>query len=102
MTLAAAPSADLPRRRSRSWAKFAGNRAALVGGAVVVLFVGLALLAPLVAPFDPLKTSFTAIRKAPSALEERVVKPPNVIDLHAKRRDVDFAEAHKARHDVDR
>jgi peptide/nickel transport system permease protein len=35
---------------------------------VVALFVLVAVLAPWIAPYDPVKTSWTAIRKAPSAL----------------------------------
>jgi peptide/nickel transport system permease protein len=43
------------------------RRAAMAGLVVVVFFVALALLAPYVAPYDPLQTSWSAIRKAPSA-----------------------------------
>ena len=39
----------------------------MLGGLVVLLFVGLALLAPWIAPYDPIATSWSAIRKAPSA-----------------------------------
>ena len=39
----------------------------MVGLAVVVFFVALALLAPWIAPHDPLATSWSAVRKAPSA-----------------------------------
>jgi peptide/nickel transport system permease protein len=42
--------------------------AAMFGLAVVTLFVLAALLAPLVAPADPIATNWGAIRKAPSAL----------------------------------
>lgn len=42
--------------------------AAVFGLAVVTLFVVAALLAPLVAPADPIATNWGAIRKAPSAL----------------------------------
>ncbi len=41
---------------------------ALAGLVVIVLFIGVALSAPWTAPFDPTATSWTAIRKAPSAL----------------------------------
>jgi peptide/nickel transport system permease protein len=45
------------------------RRPAAVGGLVViVLFVGAAALAPLIVPYDPVATSWSAIRKAPSAL----------------------------------
>lgn len=40
---------------------------ALVGLAIVVAFVAMALLAPWIAPFDPVQTSWSAIRKPPSA-----------------------------------
>ena len=57
-----------PQRARRALAKFLANRAAIFGGFVVALFVLVAIFAPLIAPYDPLATSFTAIRKAPSAL----------------------------------
>lgn len=40
---------------------------AVFGGGVLVLMVLLALLAPWVAPYDPLATSWSLVRKAPSA-----------------------------------
>ncbi len=43
------------------------RRTAVFGLVVVVLMALLALFAPLVAPFDPLATSFAVVRKAPSA-----------------------------------
>jgi len=43
------------------------RRAALVGLAVVVFFIALSLVAPLVAPYDPLATDWRWVRKAPSA-----------------------------------
>ena len=43
------------------------RRGAMLGLAIVVLFVLLALLAPLIAPDDPLEASWSAVRKAPSA-----------------------------------
>jgi peptide/nickel transport system permease protein len=42
------------------------RRGAMLGLAVVVLFVLMAVFAPYVAPYDPLQTSWSAIRKAPS------------------------------------
>ncbi|MCA3263441.1 MAG: ABC transporter permease [Telmatospirillum sp.] len=42
--------------------------AAMFGLAIVTLFVAAALLAPFVAPADPIATNWGAIRKAPSAL----------------------------------
>jgi peptide/nickel transport system permease protein len=40
---------------------------AVAGLAVIVLFVAVAVLAPVISPYDPIATSWTAIRKAPSA-----------------------------------
>ena len=44
------------------------RKGAIVGLAVIVIFVVLALFAPLIAPFDPAAQSWSAVRKAPSAL----------------------------------
>jgi len=54
-------------RRSRAWTKFSRNRAAMAGGAIVLLFAVAALLAPWLATHDPLQTSFMTVRKPPSA-----------------------------------
>jgi peptide/nickel transport system permease protein len=42
------------------------RRGAMLGGVIVLFFVLLALLAPVVAPYDPVATSWAAVRKAPS------------------------------------
>jgi peptide/nickel transport system permease protein len=50
------------------WLKrLAQRKRAVVGLALVATFVAMALLAPWIAPYDPLATSWSAIRKAPSA-----------------------------------
>jgi peptide/nickel transport system permease protein len=66
-----APASVVARPRAGPWRR-AGRRllrrkAALVGLAVVLFFVALAVLAPWLAPYDPVATSWGAIRKAPSA-----------------------------------
>jgi peptide/nickel transport system permease protein len=43
------------------------RRGALLGLATVLFFVLVALLAPWISPYDPLATSWSAVRKAPSA-----------------------------------
>ena len=43
------------------------RRGAMLGLALVMIFVLIALFAPLIAPQDPLQTSWSAVRKAPSA-----------------------------------
>ena len=50
----------------RALRRLVRRRGAMVGLAVVVAFVLIALLAPYLAPHDPLATSWSAIRKAPS------------------------------------
>jgi peptide/nickel transport system permease protein len=47
--------------------RFLRRPAAVAGLLVITLFVVMAILAPLLAPFDPVATSWSAIRKAPSA-----------------------------------
>ena len=49
------------------WRKLRRRRSAMIGLVVVVLFIGAALFAPWLAPFDPIETSWSAIRKASSA-----------------------------------
>ena len=51
----------------RAWRRLRRRRGAMVGLVVVVAFVAIAVLAPWLAPFDPVETSWSAIRKAPSA-----------------------------------
>jgi peptide/nickel transport system permease protein len=47
--------------------RFLRRPAAVAGLVVIGLFAAAAILAPLIAPFDPIATSWSAIRKAPSA-----------------------------------
>ena len=47
--------------------RLARRKPALVGLAVVVLFIAVAVLAPLIAPADPIRGNWDAIRKAPTA-----------------------------------
>jgi peptide/nickel transport system permease protein len=64
---AAPATAREPSPARRALRRLLRRRGAMVGLAVVAFFVALALLAPLIAPYDPLLTSWSAIRKAPSA-----------------------------------
>src|SRR6185312_3496493 len=66
-------AADLPLYREltpgqRVLRRFMRRRGALVGLAVVVFFILMALFAPWLAPHDPLQASWSAVRKAPSAM----------------------------------
>ncbi|MEJ7670286.1 MAG: ABC transporter permease [Casimicrobiaceae bacterium] len=60
----AAPIQAVPR--AHPFRRLLRRRGAAVGLAVIIFFVVLALLASFIAPHDPLATSWTAIRKAPS------------------------------------
>ncbi|MEI7711376.1 MAG: ABC transporter permease [Rhodospirillales bacterium] len=59
-----APQPSSPRRLAIR--RFLGRPVAVAGLIAIVLFVVVAAFAPLLAPFDPIATSWTAIRKAPS------------------------------------
>jgi peptide/nickel transport system permease protein len=50
----------------RAWRRLARRRVAMAGLVLVLFFIALALLAPWIAPHDPVATSWSAIRKAPS------------------------------------
>jgi peptide/nickel transport system permease protein len=70
--MAAVAFADvaLPRELSpgeRALRRLVRRRGAMVGLAVVVFFVALAIFASWIAPYDPLATSWSAVRKAPTA-----------------------------------
>ena len=69
--LAAAAATPAAARRDGPWAlawrRLRRRRSAMFGLAVVAAFVVLALLAPWISPHDPIATSWSAIRKPPSA-----------------------------------
>ncbi len=52
----------------RAWRLLRRRRGAMVGLAIIVVVALAAVLAPYVAPYDPVRQSWTAVRKAPSAL----------------------------------
>jgi peptide/nickel transport system permease protein len=65
--LAPPPAAAPAGPWQRAFRRLRQRRGAMLGGLVVLLFVAMALLAPWIAPHDPIATSWGAIRKAPSA-----------------------------------
>src|SRR5438067_3034737 len=69
-TLPLALAGDAAARRPgvvrRAWLVARRRPAAAAGAAVVLLYVGMALGAPWIAPFDPVRTDWSQIRKAPS------------------------------------
>ena len=66
LPLAAASSAPRSGLLQRAWRVARRRPAALVGAAVVVLFVTMAVGAPWIATTDPVRTDWSKIRKAPS------------------------------------
>ncbi len=64
LALDAMPKEVSPRRRALR--RLGRRPAAMLGLAFVVFFVLIAIFAPWVAPYDPLATSWSAVRKAPS------------------------------------
>jgi len=70
MTVALPVLAETPQREerpaARAWRRLKRRKGAMVALVVVVLFVGIALFAPLIAPFNPTATSFATVRKAPT------------------------------------
>ena len=50
----------------RAWRRLLRRRGAMLGLFFVVFFVLMAIFAPLIAPYDPIATSWSAVRKAPS------------------------------------
>jgi len=63
----AAPPAVLPRSPAQlAIRRFINRPVAVAGLAVILLFILVAIFAPLISPYDPIATSWTAIRKAPS------------------------------------
>jgi peptide/nickel transport system permease protein len=65
MNVPAITMSESPARRALK--RFFRHKLAVFGLVVVIAFVLMALLAPLIAPYDPLQTSWTRIRKPPSA-----------------------------------
>jgi peptide/nickel transport system permease protein len=66
-TLNIAPPTARSGPRSHPVRRLLRRPAAAFGLAVIAFFVALAVLAPVVSPYDPIATSWTAVRKAPSA-----------------------------------
>jgi len=70
ITLSAADGIVREKRRSpwwEVWRRLRRNKAALVGMTVVVLLVVVAILAPVLAPYDPNQTNMTQRLKGPSS-----------------------------------
>jgi peptide/nickel transport system permease protein len=70
MTAITIPAATAAPAETKPWQRavrrLIKRRGAMVGGAVVLFFVAVAVLAPLIAPYDPIATSWSAVRKGPT------------------------------------
>ncbi len=53
---------------ARAWRRLKKRKGALIGLGIIVTLILLAVFAPLIAPYDPAKQSWSAVRKAPSLL----------------------------------
>ncbi|QPF86736.1 ABC transporter permease [Bradyrhizobium genosp. L] len=63
--LAASETLESPGRRA--WRRLLKRKGAVLGLVVIAIFILLALFAPLVVPYDPIASSWSLVRKAPSA-----------------------------------
>jgi peptide/nickel transport system permease protein len=68
MAVAEALAAELPHESpsARAWRRLLKRKSAVLGLVIIVLFLLIAVFAPLIAPFDPTQQSWTSIRKPPS------------------------------------
>jgi peptide/nickel transport system permease protein len=53
---------------ARAWRRLVTRKGAVVGLIIIAAFVAMAVLAPLLAPYDPIQQSWSTIRKPPSQL----------------------------------
>src|SRR5262245_14971721 len=51
---------------ARAWRRLIKRKGAVLGLGIIVVFVTLAIFAPLLAPYDPVQQSWSTIRKPPS------------------------------------
>jgi peptide/nickel transport system permease protein len=62
--LAVEPARESPG--ARAWRRLVRRKSAVLGLVIIVLFVLVAVFAPLIAPYDPAQQGWTSIRKPPS------------------------------------
>ena len=65
IALTATDELESPARRA--WRRLMKRKGAVIGLIVIAIFVLLAIFAPLVVPYDPIATSWSLVRKGPSA-----------------------------------
>jgi peptide/nickel transport system permease protein len=59
---------DIESPARRALRRLFRRKGAVIGMAVIAIFIVLALLAPVIAPYDPVATSWSLVRKPPSAV----------------------------------
>jgi peptide/nickel transport system permease protein len=59
---------DIESPARRALRRLFRRKGAVIGMAVIAIFIVLALMAPVIAPYDPVATSWSLVRKPPSAL----------------------------------
>jgi len=67
-TVVVAEAHELESPARRALRRLMKRKGAVAGLAVIAVFIVLALFAPLLVPFDPIATSWSLVRKAPSSL----------------------------------
>ena len=65
--VADAPPETIETPGRRAWRRLRRRRGAMLGLAVILIVAAAAILAPWIAPYDPIQQSWSAVRKAPSA-----------------------------------
>ncbi len=66
-TIALAATDELESPSRRAWRRLVKRKGAVVGLIVIALFALMAIFAALIVPYDPIATSWSLVRKAPSA-----------------------------------
>jgi peptide/nickel transport system permease protein len=61
------PAGRLDSPAGRALQNLFERPSAVIGLVIIIVFIGLAVFAPLVAPYDPIATSWSMVRKPPSA-----------------------------------
>jgi peptide/nickel transport system permease protein len=61
-----AADAGVESPAARAWRRLLRRKGAVIGLAVIILFIVVAILAPLIVPYDPTVQSWTSVRKPPS------------------------------------
>ncbi|WP_426435153.1 ABC transporter permease [Bradyrhizobium genosp. P] len=65
-TIALAATEELESPARRAWRRLMKRKGAVAGLIVIAIFALLAISAPLILPYDPIATSWSLVRKAPS------------------------------------